>query len=149
MSFTIKLQINKSENEKFSKKLIDVLTLTGTLKNGTSIVDPVILFECDLKQITNCNYMSISEFSRSYFITDMKSIRNGLVEISAHCDVLSSFKDEILTNDAIILRQEKNWNLYVDDGVFTTYQNDEIITKEFPSGFSTQEFVLAVAGGSN
>lgn len=149
MSFTIKLQINKSENEKFSKKLIDVLTLTGTLKNGTSIVDPVILFECDLKKITNCNYMTISEFSRSYFITDMKSIRNGLVEISAHCDVLSSFKDEILTNDAIILRQEYNWNLYVDDGVFTTYQNDEIITKEFPSGFSTQEFVLAVAGGTN
>ena len=149
MSFTIKLQINKSENEKFSKKLIDVLTLTGTLKNGTSIVDPVILFECDLKKITNCNYMTISEFSRSYFITDMKSIRNGLVEISAHCDVLSSFKDEILTNDAIILRQEYNWNLYVDDGVFTTYQNDEIITKEFPLGFSTQEFVLAVAGGSN
>lgn len=149
MSFKITLQTNKSENIKIGKSLTDVLTLEGTLKVSTSIIDPVIIIESDnVESILKCNYMSIPSFSRSYFITNVKSINYKLWEVSAHVDVLESFKDEILENTGVIARQEKEWNLYLDDGVFKSYQNPLVMTQAFPKGFSSQEFVLIAAGGT-
>ena len=116
------------------------------LKEETSIIDPVIKIECDLSNYVNCNYLTIPEFGRKYFVNNIRSVRNGLVEFSCHVDVLSSFADSIRTNKAIIKRQENKWNLYLNDGTFKVYQNPMVLTKAFPSGFTTQEFVLAVAG---
>lgn len=148
MAFNIVLQTFSSDKIKLDKDITDIATVTGTLKNGTSIIDPTILFEGDLSSYVTCNYMTITSFGRSYFITNIRSIRTNLFEIAAHVDVLSSFKTQIRSNDAIIKRQENLWNLYLNDGSFRVYQNPNVICKEFPSGFNTQEFVLAVAGDS-
>lgn len=147
MSFSIVLQTNNSDKIQLDKSITDLQTLTGTLRNQSSITDPVILIAVDAGSLTACNYCTISEFGRSYFINNIVSVRNGLSEIHCHCDVLSSFAAGIRSNTAIVRRQENNWNLYLNDGTFKIYQNPEIITKPFPSGFSTQQYVLAVAGG--
>lgn len=149
MAFSIQLQINNSEKNCLDKNLDTVLTVSGTLKQDTSIVDPVIIIECDLDNVNTINYMTIGEFGRSYFVTNIRSISNGLVEFTCHVDVLSSFKNYIRTNTGIIKRQQNDWNLYLNDGLFRVYQNPHVITMPFPSGFTTQEFVLAVAGSAN
>ena len=77
---------------------------------------------------------------------NIRSIRNGLVEFSCHVDVLSSFATDIRNNIGVVKRQENKWNLYLNDGSFKVYQNPNVLTKAFPSGFTTQELVLAVAG---
>lgn len=146
MSFDIKLQTNTSEKNSITKKLTDVKTVSGVLKDTTSIVDPVILIEMDLADAVKVNYLTISTFGRSYFVNNVKSVRQGLVEFTCHVDVLTSFADAIKKNSAIIQRQENKWNLYLNDGTFKIYQNPNVLTKAFPSGFTTQEFVLAVAG---
>lgn len=146
MAFTVKLQNNASEKNRVSKTVTDILSLSGTLKNDTSIIDPVIVFNCDLSDVVNANYMTISEFGRSYFITNIRSIRAGLVEISAHVDVLSTYATQIKSNTAIIRKNESKWNLYLNDGTFKVYQNPVVLTKPFPSGFNSHSFVLAVAG---
>lgn len=146
MSFDIKLQTNTSEKNSLTKKLTDVKTVSGVLKDTTSIVDPVILIEMDLTDAVKVNYLTISTFGRSYFVNNVKSVRQGLVEFTCHVDVLTSFADAIKKNSAIIQRQENKWNLYLNDGTFKIYQNPNVLTKAFPSGFTTQEFVLAVAG---
>ena len=146
MAFNIVLQRNNSEMNRVTKSVDDLFTVSGVLKDGTSIIDPVIKIESDLSAVTGCNYLSIPDFGRSYFINNISSIRNGLVEFSCHVDVLSSFASEIRNNTAIIKRQENEWNLYLNDGSFKVYQNPTILTKAFPSGFTTQSFVLAVAG---
>lgn len=143
---TIDLQTNNSEKNALSKDIDTIASLTGTLRAECSIIDPVIIVEADLSDLTGCNYMTIEDFSRSYFINNIRTIRENLVEISAHVDVLSSFKDEILANEAIILRQENLWNLYLNDGTFKVYQNQDVVTAPFPNGFTTQQFILAVAG---
>ena len=147
MAFDIHLQLNKSERERLTKDVQTVLTVSGVLKTETSIVDPVIIIECNLNDVVSCNYMTIPVFGRSYFINNIRSIRNGLVEFTCHTDVLSSYAEQIRSNTAIIKRQENDWNLYLNDGSFKVYQNPMVLTKAFPSGFSTQEFILAVAGG--
>ena len=143
----ITLQINSSEKNKLDKSITDIVTLSGTLRDQTSIINPVIVIEGNLSSYVNCNYMTISAFNRSYFINNITSINNNLFEISAHVDVLSTYKSQIRENSAIIARQEKKWNLYLNDGVFKTYQNPYIVTKAFPSGFTEQHFIFSVAGG--
>ena len=123
MSFNITLQINTSEKNKLDKEITDIATVSGVLKEDTSIIDPVIKIECALSDYVNCNYITIPEFGRKYFVNNIRSVRNGLVEFSCHVDVLSSFADSIRTNKAIIKRQENNWNLYLNDGTFKVYQN--------------------------
>lgn len=146
MAFNIVLQTNNSEPNRVTKSVSDIMTLSGVLKEDTSIIDPVIKIECDLATVTGCNYLSIPAFGRSYFVKNIRSVCNGLVEFSCHVDVLSSFADGIKANSAIVKRQENSWNLYLNDGSLKVYQNPIVLTKAFPSGFTTQEFVLAVAG---
>jgi hypothetical protein len=97
--------------------------------------------------MASVNYMYIPSFSRYYFINNVISINNEICEVHAHVDVLSTYKDEIRAQRAVVSRQEKKWNLYLNDGVFKTYQNPYIITKAFSSGFTSQHFILTIAGG--
>lgn len=146
MSFAITFGRNRSEVNKMDKDVATIATYNGVLKNGSSIIDPVITIDGDITSVVNANYITIPSFSRSYFIKDIVSVSNRLFEVSAHVDVLSSFKSQIRNNYAIVYRQKDLWNLYLDDGSFKIYQNPIVTTKSFPQGFTEQEFVLAIAG---
>lgn len=150
MSFAITIQTNSSENNKLDKTLTDIATLTGTLKQETSIIDPIIAIDGDLSQFTTANYCTIPAFGRSYFINNIRSIRNGLFEITCHVDVLSSFKTQIRANSAIIHKSERNWNLYLNDGSLKTLQKPEkIVTQQFSNGnafINHWSYVLVIAG---
>lgn len=147
MAFNIVLQTNASEKNRLDKTITDISTQSGTLRADTSIIDPVFLIECDLADYINANYLTVPSFGRSYFINNIRSMRAGLVEFTCHCDVLSSFKTQIRTNSAIIHRSERNWNLYLNDGSLTAYQDPELYTTEFSMGFTVnKQFILAVAG---
>lgn len=146
MAFTIMLQISYSEKNRLDKQVSDVLVISGTLKAETSLINPVVVCAVDLSSIADVNYMTIPAFGRKYFVTDIRSIRDGFCEITAHVDVLSTYRDQIRNNTAIISKQEHDWNLYLNDGSLQIYQNSIVLTKAFPSGFTTQEFVIAVAG---
>lgn len=146
MSIDIVLMKNKSEKNAVDKSLDTIATVTGTLRGECSIIDPVVEIEVAMSDITRCNYMYIDKFDRYYFVTNMTSVRRGLVRFNCHVDVLMSFKKGILKNHAIVRRQQSKYNLYLNDGSLKVYQNPHVTTKEFPSGFTTMEFVLAVAG---
>lgn len=151
MPFTIKFQQTTSANNQIGKDITDVLTLSGSLRNETSVIDPVIRIELDENDISEknffqCNYCTIERFNRKYFITDMQSLRNNLVEVHCHVDVLDTYKDEIKDLNAIIRRQENNWNLMLDDGCLLTYQDPIVILKRFPQSFTNESIILAVAG---
>ena len=144
---TIKLYSQISERNCVKKTLGDpVLDLTGTLRNESSLIDPVILIEADAAALAAVNYMYIDSFSRYYFVRGIKSIREGLVEISGHVDVLQTFWPQIKTNTAIIRRQSQLWNLNINDGVLRAQADSIVETFEFPYGFSASSFILAVAG---
>ena len=144
---TIEFYVNQSEKNRLDKTLVSAFNLNGELKEDCSIIDPVIKVVADVSSMSSVNYMYIASFSRYYFINNVISINNEICEVHAHVDVLSTYKDEIRAQRAVVSRQEKKWNLYLNDGVFKTYQNPYIITKAFSSGFTSQHFVLSIAGG--
>lgn len=147
MSFNIVLGKNTSPSNSLNKTITVVTTLTGNLRNETEIINPIILIE-STENIHTCNYLSISAFSRYYFITSIKLIRSGLYEIKAHCDVLYSFREEILSNKCQILRQENNFNLLLSDDVFKCKQNNKVVHRKFPSQLGQFNYILTVAGGN-
>ena len=148
MSFTIDLMRNNSPENYLYKDLETIQSVECTLRNETSIIDPVlVLTGIDTSISDNVNYAHIPSFNRYYFVKNIVSIRDGVWAIYCHVDVLYSWKAELLANGkGIIKRQEYKYNLYLDDGIFKCYQDPLIQVKVFPSGFTTQEFVLAVAG---
>lgn len=148
MSFNIRLMVNNSASNVADKDFTTLDTLTGVLRNETSVTNPSIRIEADVNDIAECNYFYIPQFHRYYFVTDIRSIRNGLVEISGHTDVLTTaLKLGSLTDCmGITKRQEQEWNLDINDGFFKVYQNPIVTTELFPQGFNSFSYVLAVAG---
>lgn len=143
---------NNSPNNTISKSLTSIVSIDFTFKDGTTIQNPVIRISGqDLTLFRDCNYMYIDTTQRYYYVTGITSVRNNLVEVSGRVDPLMSFKDEILTNTAIVSRNEKSWNLFINDGVLKTYQNPQIATSNYSAGFTktNPSIVLAVAGGTS
>lgn len=145
----ISLMYNKSEIERVVKELSIISEMKGSLKEGASVIDPIIIIQgtpATTQQIVSSNYLYIEDFGRYYFINDISSVRTNLWELSCHVDVLQTYAEQIKEQTAIIQRQENKWNLYLNDGSFKVYQNPIVLTKPFPNGFTTNEFVLAIAG---
>ena len=148
--FEIQFYINQSETIKMDKDLYPMDLIRGDLKENCSLINPTIIVALPANYLSRYNYAYIDEFNRYYYINDMVSISNSLVEISMHVDVLMSFRAEIRKNYGIAKRQENDWNLYLNDGSFKTYQYKTVGTYKFSHGFpSDNDLVLAVAGRSN
>lgn len=142
----IKLQKSLSDKDVVHKSLTDVLTLEGTLRDETSVIDPIIMIETNDNNIFGCNYMTIDDFGRNYYITNIDIVRTGLVRITAHVDVLMTYKEQFKNCQCIVAKQENKYNLYLDDGTFKYYNNPSVVTKDFPSGFHTYGYSLVMAG---
>ena len=109
----IKYWTNFSKRKNSTKQPTGGTQLTVTLKEGTSIEKPVFLLTGDL---FSCNY--IEAFSHYYFVDDIKSIRNGLTEISCSMDVLATFKTQIGSYNALIERSASFYDdMYSDPAV--------------------------------
>lgn len=147
MSLTVKMQINGSPKNKIGKTLTGDKTYTCWLKDRTSILRPVIVLETS-DDLTGYNYMSISELGRNYFVDDIISLHANLWEIHAHVDVLETYGTSIKANTAVIRRQENQFNLYLDDPEFHTYNTEQISTYKFSkTDFDkTLSYVLVING---
>lgn len=134
------------ESYALDKELVGAVTLTGTLKNNTSVVNPVI--EIHSNVALTGNYMHIPAFNRYYFVTDIVSIRTGLWNVTGHVDVLMSWKTAIRQQRAAIARNENSYNLYLNDDKFQVTANPRIQQLAFPSGpwNSGESRILVITG---
>lgn len=145
MSFSIQLMNNRDELNKITKTPATVMTLNGTLREETDIVNPQIIIEYD-GALTNVNYMYISTFNRYYFITGIESVKDGLWKIYAHCDVLKTYANAILGTPCVVARNENEYNLMLNDSYFKVYANPQLQVVNFPNKFSGYSYVLVMKG---
>lgn len=143
----ITLMVNNSEKNKINKSLSNAVTFTGTLRDETSIINPIILME--LENPSNYNYAYIPEFDRYYFINDMVSVNNNLWRISLKVDVLESFKNQILASSAILSDTENaGLDKYMSGNVWKSRVKESTSIVNFPAGLSENgHFILITAGG--
>lgn len=141
------LYVNNSEKNKIGKALTNDFSLSGTLRDATNIINPVILIE--ISEIGNYNYCYINNFNRYYFITDITVIRTGLFAISLMVDVLESFKSDIKNLSVILLNtQNVGSSNYLPSPVFRNNVKSKTDILNFPNGLNDSgEFILITAGG--
>lgn len=138
-----------SPYNKLEKDLTDAITLTGSLKNESSIVTPTILIQSDA-DIIQQNYAYIAAFERYYFITDFISVRNNIFELHLKSDVLMSFKNGIKHSTAIIERSAEfdKSTPYLNAPGFVPQVKRKTDIIQFSNGFNEDgEFILLTAGG--
>lgn len=137
------LQLNlyqmNQENNRVDKDLISVGALSGTLREETSIINPVILIE--FNKAINFNYVYIPLFNRYYFINEIVSVRTNLWRLSLSCDVLMSYKSDILNLECYIARNENEYNDYIEDKYLPLeYKQDieyiNLTTQEFGNKYN-------------
>ena len=143
----IQLCSNASEKNKINKTITTGITLSGSLRNESNVVNPSIIINIDNPTIYN--YAYIPEFNRYYFITNYISLRTGMWQINLKSDVLMSFKDSILSSEVLINKTEitgKNNYLSGSNWVNNCKTKTDILT--FPHGLLDDgKYILITAGG--
>ena len=119
----ITLYKNSSPNNKVTKNLSNKKNLGDacTLIDDTSIMQPTIIVG-GFKKVSDFrdyNYCYISQFNRYYYISDIVACTNGYVKISLECDVLMSFKTDILNSTQLVTRQKNKGKMYLADAEWT------------------------------
>lgn len=99
---------NDSTNT-INKTLNFVADIDVKFKEEVNIYSPSIMLKYD--DLINFNYMYIDKFKRYYFIEDVEVFPNKIYKLSLKCDVLMSFKDDILNSYGNITSQT-NYNDY-------------------------------------
>ena len=108
---------NTAEPNRVNKTdyLTEQIRVAGNLRDISDVINPSITFECADDKILKSNYVYIPAFNRYYFINSITSVRTNLWRVNLHCDVLYSFRNDVLQIKAIIDRQENNFNRYLID----------------------------------
>lgn len=105
---------------------------TCQLKDETSFMNPVLRFAPNtltsgLFSPSAYNYASIPYWQRFYYITDWTYI-NGEWEATLSVDVLASFKGQIGSTSAYVVRANSDFNTYVADGLYPATTDCSIVT---------------------
>ena len=88
-------------NNDLNKTISDKVELVGALREASSIIAPSILIQSNP---IGYNYAYIPEFGRYYYIKNITAFRKGAYIIDLKCDVLMSFREEILHMSGIVSR---------------------------------------------
>lgn len=138
----------KSETNKINKTLSDSISLTGSIKDNTNIVNPTITVQYNADLLT-INYCYIPIFNRYYFVNSIELDGDILVIVMA-CDVLMSFKNDILSSKVRVIRSSSSKIKYLPDSLITQTAKTNYTFKKLGTGFnvaeSTNNYVLVLSG---
>lgn len=110
----IKLFNTTDSNNTIGKTLTDEQTFDITFKDTFDIINPIVMLKSDVPIIKN--YAYIPEFGRYYFITSIQIQPNKIYKLYLECDVLESFKNDILASRGLVTRAGEG-NQFYDGGL--------------------------------
>lgn len=110
----IKLYNTKDSNNTIGKMLTDEQTFDITFKDTFDIINPIVMLKSDVPILRN--YAYIPEFGRYYFITSIQIQPNRIYKLYLECDVLESFKNDILASYGLVTRSAEG-NKFFDGGL--------------------------------
>lgn len=118
----LKLYNTSDSNNTIGKTLKDEEIYDITFKDTFDILTPVILLKSSTPILKN--YAHLPELARYYFITSVQVQPKEIYKLFLECDVLESFKADILASKGLVTRAGEG-NRFFDGGL-----NSEV-RKEF------------------
>lgn len=114
----MKMYDTKSSNKVINKVLENEHEFDIKFKDKTDIVNPVVILHSPTLILSN--YAYIPDFHRYYFVDKIELFPNSVYNITLRCDVLESFKNDILASSGFINQQSQNVNKYYN----SNYQSE-------------------------
>lgn len=96
----------RDDENVINKDLEYIHTMNIVLKSNVSIVSPIIILRMvEGVDLFNSNYCYLDELNRYYFIREIEILSNDNIKMMLECDVLESFKQDILNSGGEIRRR--------------------------------------------
>lgn len=146
---TITLYKSTAEPERVNKTsyLNDALELSGDFRESINKMTGSVLIRYN-GNLNGYNYLGIPELGRYYFITEQTIERNGFHRLDLKTDVLYSNKTDILATEAIIARNQTEFDTRLIDDRLKFHALKVVNTIPFPISVRSNDcFILAVNGG--
>ena len=118
------------------------------LKDAVSITAPVIeLTSAALRY----NYCYIPRFGRYYFVHSTTILTNDIIQYSLSCDVLATWRSEILASKLYVLRSASDYNLKLIDDTWThtTDFTETVTSVNLPSYDETGCYIVTIVNNES
>lgn len=134
--------INDGDNV-INKNLVNGVNVPIHLKQGFDIINPDIVLNGDYRGF---NYAHIPSLNRFYFINNVEQLNLRLVKLNMTCDVLETYKADILNSNARFKRNIKTGDF---ENISIDYSNKTTSVKHVSNGTPLQgeTMIIAVLGG--
>lgn len=150
-TFDINLYKNSAEPNKVDKtaELSTVGTISGVLRQECSLINPEIIIQYD--KPPDFNYCYIANFGRYYYVENIVSMRQNLWRVRLRCDVLMTYKTQILNLNARIARQQYTYSYRQIDSEIPFTNDPEITVQDIPNNLNLgkphyENILLTVVG---
>lgn len=141
------LYTTKDSENIINKSKVKVKEIVINIKQGVSIVSPTILLSSnEVSSVMVSNYCFLEHFNRFYFIRDIR-VEKNVISVELECDVLESFKDEILQSKAEITREMKEGD-YLDVQPYTETTQTSTLYEGTVTLEKDSYMILSTLGGS-
>lgn len=104
--------------------------------DGCGIVSPILQINYGLEEApVDFNYCYIEEFNRYYFVQDWV-YNGGLWEGRLQEDFLATWRDDILSTEAYVLRSASSFDTTIPDMAYTATSKITVSSNEIPNPFN-------------
>lgn len=142
----MKMFDTKSSNNVINKVLENEISFDMKFKDKTDIVNPVVILHSDTLILSN--YAYIPDFHRYYFVDKIELFPNSIYNITLRCDVLESFKDEILASSGFVNQQTNNVNKYYNSNYQSEVRKEvDLYKSNVTIDTDVKETILVTIGG--
>lgn len=140
----MKLYTTKTPNNSIGKVLENETEYNIKFKSKADRTNPVVVLMSET--MIDFNYAYIPDFNRYYFIESIEVTPNKIYNISLRCDVLESFKNDILKSSGFV-NQQTTPNKYYNSDYQTEIKKEVDVIKSNVTLDTTKSTILVTIGG--
>ena len=138
---------NGSKRDNSTKQLTMTATHNCVFKNGCSMLSPTLLLE--INSSTFPDYTAFKIEDRYYKVTDIRSVRDNLFEVSGEVDVLATYKSNILATTAYVIYDSTSNSELPDNRLpIKTSKNVSVATTACPLVPDSGCYILSLTGSN-
>jgi hypothetical protein len=140
----MKLYTTKTPNNTIGKVLENETEYNIKFKAQADRTKPVVVLMSET--MIDFNYAYIPDFNRYYFVESIEVTPNKIYNISLRCDVLESFKNDILESSGFV-NQQTTPNKYYNSDYQTEIKKEVDVIKSNVTLDTTKSTILVTIGG--
>lgn len=130
-----------------NKTLTDKVTIPLYLKGQFDVINPILIMSnASGVDFRKYNYAVISDFDRLYFVRNVTQVNAKIYQLYLECDVLETFKNDILECNARFKRGVKDGDTQQQNTVKEVSKNFTIYKSNVSIDYSKQNIILTTVG---